>query len=374
MYIRTIENEIRKKLFKNKVICLFGPRRSGKTTVAKDILKTYGSKGYYLNCENATERGYLVEGRPELLKNYLSDKTIIVLDEAQTLQNIGSILKLFVDTYPDIQLIATGSSSFDLANKVGEPLVGRAYEFFLSPLSYAELFDGKDNLSVSNSLSDILVYGSFPSVVTSGISEKIQELSQIANSYLYKDIFTFEEIKKPKLLEDLLKKLAFQIGREVSIHELAQKLEVNRKTIERYLGLLEKTFVIKRLYALKRNRRDEVGSAFKVYFCDNGVRNFITNSFNSIENRDDIGALFENYVVTERIKYWQNKKTYTPPMYFWRTYGQLEIDLIEEENSTFRAYECKWSNEKVVFTQFKESYPKNETFVIHKGNLREFLL
>lgn len=374
MYMRVIEKEIRSKLFKNKVICIFGPRRSGKTTVAKDILSSYGKDGYYLNCENAQEKSFLVEGKPEILKNYLSDKKIIVLDEAQTVENIGKILKLFVDTYPDIQIIATGSSSFDLANKVGEPLVGRAYEFFLSPLSFEELFLHKSKLEIKNSLSDILVYGSFPSVVTANVSDKIQELSQIANSYLYKDIFTFEEIKKPKLLEDLLKRLAFQIGKEVSIHELAQKLEVNRKTIERYLGLLEKTFVIQRLYSLKRNRRDEVGSSFKVYFCDNGVRNFITNSFNSIEHRDDIGALFENYVISERIKYWKNKKIYLPPIYFWRTYGQLEIDLIEEENDVLRAYEIKWSDEKVIFTQFKESYPGSETHIVSKDNLNQFLL
>lgn len=374
MFTRIIEEKIRQKLFNNKVICIFGPRRSGKTTVAKNILSSYGSKGYYLNCENSTEKNYLIEGRPELLKNYLSDKSIIVLDEAQTVENIGAILKLFVDTYPEIQILATGSSSFDLANKVGEPLVGRAHEFFLSPLSYAELYIGKSKLEVLNSLSDTLVYGSFPSVVMSDKSDKVAELSQIANSYLYKDIFTFEEIKKPKLLEDLLKRLAFQIGREVSIHELAQKLDVNRKTIERYIGLLEKTFVIKRLYSFKRNRRDEVGSSFKVYFCDNGIINFITNSFNSIENRNDVGALFENYVITERIKYWQNKKTYVPPMYFWRTYGQLEIDLIEEENGILRAHEIKWSDEKVVFTQFKESYPENETHVISREVLGDFLL
>ena len=353
MYQRIIENKIREKLFKGKIICLFGPRRSGKTTLSKKILTDYGESGYYMNCENIHERAYLLPGEPDVLKRYLGNKKIVVIDEAQTIEHIGTVLKVFVDTYPEIQIIATGSSSFELANRVGEPLVGRAWDFFLAPLSFKEIFEDKGLHEINKTFEEILIYGSFPSVVSSKIEDKISSLSQIANNYLYKDIFTYEQIRKPKILEDLLHLLAFQVGNEVNTTELAKKLEIGRPTIERYLQLLEKTFVIQRLYSLKRNRRDEIRSAFKVYFHDNGVRNYLINSFNNLKLRNDIGALFENYFVMERIKYHQQKTGWLPLMYFWRTHSQLEIDYIEEQNGLFKAFECKWSEEKAGFTELK---------------------
>jgi hypothetical protein len=374
IYQRYLENEIKKRLFEGKVICLFGPRRSGKTTLAKKILSEYGNEGYYLNCEDARERSYLIPGNPDILKNYISGKKIIVLDEAQTVENIGIVLKVFVDTYPEIQLIATGSSSFELANRVGEPLVGRAWDFFLPPLAFEELFVNKGGLEVNRELPSFLVYGSYPQVVNSlSKEEKILSLGQIANNYLYKDIFVYEQIRKLKILEDLLKTIAFQISKEVSITELSKHLNTARPTIERYLWLLEKTFVIKRIYSLKRNRRDEIRSNFKIYFYDLGVRNYIINSLNELENRNDIGELFENYFVMERIKYHYHHHMFLPLMYFWRTHSQLEVDYIEEKDSNFEAFECKWKNKIVSFTEFKKSYPNSNTYVVHKDNIQDFL-
>lgn len=374
MYQRIIEEQIKKRLFSGKIICIFGPRRSGKTTLAKKILIEYGEDGYYMNCEDIRERSYLLPGEPNVLKKYLGSKKIVVIDEAQTIENIGIVLKVFVDTYPEIQIIATGSSSFELANRVGEPLVGRSWDFFLSPLSFKEIFANKDNAEIQKNFEDILIYGSFPSVVSTNTEDKIVSLSQIANNYLYKDIFTYEKIKKPKILEDLLHLLAFQVGNEVNITELGKKLEIGRPTVERYLQLLEKTFVIKRLYSLKRNRRDEIRSAFKVYFYDNGVRNYLINSFNNIKMRNDIGALFENYFVMERIKYHQQKTNRLPLIYFWRTHSQLEVDYIEEQDGMFKAFECKWNSDKVIFTEFKKAYPNSETFVVNFKNIQDFLL
>ena len=377
MYIfkRFIEQKISEKLFKGSVICVFGPRRSGKTTLVKKILEDFKNDGYYMNCENIQERQYLVLGEPDILKKYINGKKIIVLDEAQTVENIGKILKVFVDTYPEIQIIATGSSSFELANRLGEPLVGRSWDYFLYPLSFEEIFEDKENYTIEKKFEDLLIFGSYPMVVNAKQDEKIQTLGQIANNYLYKDIFTFEQIRKPKILEDLLKMLALQVGNEVSVNELAQKLEIGRPTIERYLSLLEKTYVIKRLYTLKRNLRDEIRGNFKVYFYDLGIRNYIINSFNSVDLRNDIGPLFENYFIMERIKFQNNHKGFLPAIYFWRTYSQKEIDFIEEENGFFHLFECKWSskNTKTSFADFKKTYPNSEGEIIHKENIDQFL-
>jgi predicted AAA+ superfamily ATPase len=283
------------------------------------------------------------------------------------------VLKVFVDTYPEVQIIATGSSYFELANRIGEPLVGRAWDFFLAPLAFAEIFYDTHEQQATRQLEELLIYGSFPAVVTSPSKDKIATLGQIANNYLYKDIFTYEQIRKPKILEDLLKLLALQLGNEVSVTELSNNLQIGRPTVERYLQLLEKTFVIKRLYTLKRNRRDEMRSAFKIYFYDTGVRNYLINNFNPASLRNDIGFLFENYFIMERIKYHHQTSGILPPMYFWRTYKQMEIDYIEEHNGILQAFECKWGNKKVSFGEFQKSYPASETHVVHRENIGEFL-
>ncbi len=369
IFERTIEKPLKNSLFKGKIVCLYGPRQAGKTTLSKKILSLFGNDGYYLNCEDARERNYLVIGRPDILKNYVSDKKIVVLDEAQSIENIGQILKVFVDTYPEIQLVATGSSSFELANTVGEPLVGRSIDFFLYPLSVAELILAYGQQEVVKNIDNFIRFGTYPAVVASSKKE-IENLSSIANNYLYKDIFTFERIRKPKIIEDLLKLIALQIGSEVSLNELAQKLEVSRQTIERYLELLEKSFVLKRLYSLKRNLRNEIRGNFKIYFYDLGVRNYLINNFNNLEIRNDTGALFENFFIMERIKYHHNSKNYIPPVYFWRTYQQQEIDYIEEADGMLKVFECKLNNKKhkKIPGLFLKNYPESNYTIVTKTN------
>ncbi len=377
LFERAIEKRLRANLFKGKIICLYGPRRSGKTTLVKKILEEFSDDGYYLNCEDARERNHLVIGRADILKTYVDSKKIVVLDEAQTVEHIGTILKLFVDTYPEIQLIATGSSSFDLANRIGEPLVGRAYEFLLYPISVGELVTAYNKQEVIKNSENFLRFGMYPSIIDSTGPEKINLLSAIASNYLYKDIFTFEHIRKLKLLEDLLKLLALQIGSEVSLNELAGKLEVSRPTVERYLELLEKTYVIRRLYTLKRNIRNEIRGNFKVFFYDLGVRNYLINNFNTMETRTDSGALFENFFIMERIKYHHNTYGYLPLIYFWRTYDQKEIDFVEEQNGKFTLFECKLNTVKRntrAFTAFKVAYPESAYTDVTVSNFVEYLL
>ncbi len=371
-YDRFLEKKVVSSLFKGKVICIFGPRRSGKTTLVKEILMKYGAESYYLNCENLQERQYLVAHDPKKLKDYLPNKRLIVLDEAQTIEDIGTILKVFVDTYPEVQLIATGSSSFELANRTGEPLVGRSQTFFLYPLSFAEISAKQGMQEATKQLQTWLRFGMYPAVVNAtSDEEKIAQLNNIATGYLYKDIFTFERLRKPRLIEDLLKLLALQMGSEVSLNELAQKLDTSRQTIERYLDLLEKAFVIRRLHTLARNLRNEIRGNFKVYFFDIGIRNTIVNAFGTLENRLDIGILFENFFIMERMKKQEQEQGYLPPSYFWRTHTQKEIDYLEEKDGMFTAFECKWSERKKSSPAkklFIETYPGSTYTIVTPGN------
>jgi uncharacterized protein len=373
-YIRTLEENIKTKLFKNKVICIFGPRRAGKTTLSKKILSGFlPEQSLYLTCEDLSVRAVLVEGNAGILRSFIATARIVVLDEAQTVENIGAILKLFVDTYPDIQLLVTGSSSFELSNRIGEPLVGRTFDFFLAPLSYEELL--QDNEYKMFALEKTLLFGSYPQVVTATELDRTIELSQITNSYLYKDIFTFENIKKPKVLEDLLILLAHQIGSEINPVELATILKVSRQTVLRYIELLEKSYVIRRLFLIKRNKRDGVkNDKCKIYFYDLGIRNMIIQDFRPLPERSDIGALFENYFIIERMKYFWNHYLLLPSYYFWRNKNQYEVDLIEERNSQIYAYECKWTDAKVTFTSFLKSYPTSKAVVVHRNNVQDYLL
>lgn len=376
IYHRTLEKAIKDSLFQGKVLCIFGPRRSGKTTLAKELLSTYGTDGYYLNCENLQERQYLLPNDPERLKNHLENKKIVVFDEAQTVEGIGTILKVFSDTYPDIQLIATGSSSFELANRTGEPLVGRSKTFFLYPLSYEEIIATLNTPSHAI-LEQSLLFGSYPAVAKAKTqAEKITQLSSIATGYLYKDIFTFERIRKPRLIEDLLKLIALQLGSEVSMNELAQTLGVGRPTVERYLELLEKAFVIRRLHALKRNLRNEIKGNFKVYFFDLGIRNYIINAFGPLDTRMDVGPLFENYFIMERMKKMENQQGYLPPVYFWRTHAGQEIDYIEEKDGNLASFECKWNPraaKQTPPTAFITAYPNSTFSCVTSENFNKFL-
>ncbi|KKT55714.1 hypothetical protein A3G55_01155 [Candidatus Giovannonibacteria bacterium RIFCSPLOWO2_12_FULL_44_25] len=378
MYQRFIQKPIENRLFKSKIIVIYGPRQAGKTTLSEAILKKFGDDGLYLNCEVDSVKRELSKIEPAQLKNFFGSKKIIVLDEAQIIPNIGLVLKTFIDAYKDIQIIATGSSSFDLSNNIKESLTGRSIEFNLLPLSIGEVV-AHDGLPSLRSFEEILFrFGLYPNVYNNKDDQNAmhREIENIQSNYLYKDILMLEDIRKPKILEDLLQLLAFQIGNEVSLNEIAQKIGVSVVTVDRYIDLLEKTFVIYRLKALSRNQHNEVRHSFKVYFIDIGIRNAIIQNFNPLSVRDDVGKLFENIFIIERLKkamYAEEFKNY----FFWRTYDQKEIDFIEESEGMLFAFECKYSEGKIknaTRNTFLKSYPKSDIKIITKDNYTDFLI
>jgi len=373
MIFRTLQNEIESRLFKGKTILLFGPRQTGKSTLIHAILSSQNKSFLYLNGDEADVRDILSETTSTKLRNLVGPHTLVFINEAQRIPGIGLTLKLFTDQMPEIQVIATGSSSFDLSNKVNEPLTGRKYAFHLYPMSFAEMVQHHGLLAEKRLLEQRLIYGSYPEIVTHPGAE-IERLKLLAGSYLYQDILMLEQVKKPVLLEKLLKALALQIGSEVNYHELAQMVGADNKTVEKYIDLLEKSFVIFRLPALNRNVRNEIKKGKKIYFYDCGIRNAIINNFSLASQRTDIGALWENYVIAERRKYLAYKNM-NVDAYFWRTSQQQEIDLIEESGDTIQAFEIKWNpHSKAKFPlTFRTNYPQASTHVVNPGNLEEFV-
>lgn len=364
IFKRAIESKIRERLFKNRAILIFGPRQAGKTTLAKTLLETFGKDGAYFNCELAEVRGHFIIGKPKEIKALVRDARVVVFDEAQTIQDIGAIMKAFIDTHPDIQVIATGSSSFDLANKINEPLTGRAFEFTLYPLSLPEIRGAYSDIALPE-LYELMRLGSYPAVVAekdTHIKEDI--LKNLATNYLYKDVYTYESIKNPRIFESLIQMLALQVGSLVSVNELSQALGISRATVEKYLRLLEQSYVIKIVRSFSRNHRNEIKKAFKVYFLDVGVRNAIIGDVSAVPQRADRGFIFENFFATERIKA-LSLETFPSNLMFWRTRSGDEIDFVEESSGHIRAYECKWSSvEQVRFTSFSRMYPHANTTVV----------
>jgi predicted AAA+ superfamily ATPase len=366
IFQRTLQPIIAKQLFKGKMIVLLGPRQSGKTTLSKELIKPFADKGAYFDCQLSEVRRHFVLGEPDQLLPLIGNKKIVVFDEAQTIQDIGSILKIFFDTYPSIQIIATGSSSFDLANKIKEPMTGRAYEFTLLPLSTKEIASVK--IINESILHETMLYGSYPAVVAATTKEdKLLAIRSIATNYLYKDVFTFEAIRNPKAFEDLLRALALQIGSLVSINELAQTLGITRTTINRYLRLLEQAFVIKRLYGFSNNPRNELKKACKIFFLDTGVRNVLVDIISPLNNRIDRGTIFENFFITERMKIGATE-TFPPEIMFWRSRAGEEIDVIERSGPHITAFECKWTKQPVIFKKFLKAYPSAITSVVSPSN------
>jgi len=367
MYIfkRKIEDKILKSLKKRGIIILVGPRQSGKTTLVKKIANDLS--GSYFNCERADVRRYFVEGKPEILLELIGNKKLVIFDEAQTIENIGIILKLFYDTYPERKIIATGSSSFELANKIKEPMTGRAFEYTLLPLSLDEI---KIKKKIDRkTLNEIMIFGCYPSVINAKTTEdKIEELHKIATNYLYKDVFTFEEIRSPKVFEDLLIHLAWSLGSTISTLKLARELGVATDTVERYIRLLEQAFVIKRVYSFSRNYANELKKAYKIYFYDIGVRNTLVNLDVDIEGRSDKGFLFEALFFSEINK--ENTVKISPSkINFWRTRNKVEIDFIETEGDRISAYECKWVNMDVSFSLFKKYYSNAKVKIVTPDSL-----
>lgn len=368
LFSRDIEPHIQSVLFKNKMVVILGPRQSGKTTLAKKIIDVYGGQGAYYDCQLAEIRQHFVVGRPEMLLSLTQNKKIVVFDEAQTIQDIGTVLKVFHDTYPGAQIIATGSSSFDLANKIKEPMTGRAFEFLLLPLSLPEVRAAYPGMNEVD-LFSIMQFGSYPEVVAAEtVNKKLFAIKNIATNYLYKDVFVFEDIRNPKVFEDLLKMLALQVGSTVSVNELAQGLGVTRTTVNRYLRLLEQAFIIKRIFSFSNNPRNEIKKAFKVYFLDVGVRNALVDIASPMETRADRGAIFENFFVAESMKK-GSLEIFPPEIMFWRTRAGQEIDVIEKSGVKIFAYECKWQEQVTVPHAFKIAYPQASFACITTKNI-----
>lgn len=373
MINRTLLTDIQRRLFQGKAIILFGPRQCGKSTLIEDMLKD--KEHLYLNGDDADIREQLTNTSATRLKTIVGGYKIVFIDEAQRIPNIGLTLKLFTDQLKDIQVIATGSSAFELSSRVNEPLTGRKFEFMLYPFCFAEMVAYHGYIQERRFLEHRLIYGYYPEIVTKGADEKVL-LKSLAGSYLYKDLLMLEQIKKPLILEKLLKALALQVGSEISYQEIAQTIGSDGKTVDKYIDLLEKTFVVFRLPALNRNVRNEIKKGKKVYFYDCGIRNAIINNFNPVTSRTDVGALWENYIISERMKF-LNYSNIDAKQYFWRTTQQQEIDLIEEhEAGQLKAFEFKWGkNDKVRFPQtFTDNYPGAQTLVVSPDNLEEFIL
>ena len=370
---RMLEKNIVKKFFKGKAILILGPRQVGKTTLVKYLTRKFTDSLLFLNGDEADVREFLTNTTSSALKKIIGKNKVIVIDEAQRIENIGLTLKLLVENFPSRQIIATGSSSFELSNKINEPLTGRKFEYHLYPLSFHEMSNHTSLLEERRLLEHRLIYGYYPEVVTSSGEEK-DILRELSGSYLYKDIFSFEQIKKPMLLEKLLQALALQIGSEVTYQELGRLVGADCVTVERYIDLLEKTFVIFKLPSLSRNIRNEIKKGRKIYFYDCGIRNAIIKSFNPLSMRQDVGALWENFLISERIKsnHYSNKWVNA---YFWRNHAQQEIDYIEEYEGKFHAYEFKWNpKKKAKFSKsFINGYPDSDTEVISTENFDSFV-
>ena len=370
---REIQGKIEKDLWKEKIIIVYGARQVGKTTLVNQILKNYSEEAEYYNCEESDVAEGLSAGTSTALKNFFGEKKLIILDEAQKIRDIGVKLKLLIDNYPEMQIIATGSSSFELANIINEPLTGRFYSYQLYPFSLFELKQIYSEMEINRLLERFLRIGLYPEITKLGEQEARKQISLIANNYLFKDIFTFQEVRNPEVLTKLTQMLALQLGNEVSLEELANSLGVSIETVERYIILLERAFVIFRLPAFSRNLRTEIKKNRKIYFYDCGIRNALIRNFNSLDLRSDVGALWENFCITERMKANQ-RKNLSPNQYFWRTYSQKEIDYLEEGDGKLSAFEFKWNRKKMkVPKEFLDAYDNAEFKIISRDNYLEFL-
>ena len=373
MIERFLYKSIEDKLFKGKIIILAGARQVGKTTLLKQILRN--KEGVlWLNGDEMQVQNLFNNASADRLLSEFGNNKIVILDEAQRIKDIGLRLKLIADADCDIQMIATGSSAFELANKVNEPLTGRKWEYQMFPLSFGEMVAHHGKMKEMRMLPKRIVYGYYPEVVTNEGNE-IEILKLLTDAYLYKDILSWENIKHPDKLQTLLRALAYQVGSQVSFNELSQMCSLDSKTVERYITLLEQCYIIFRLPSFSRNLRHELKASRKIFFYDNGIRNALIADYTAPEIRQDIGALWENFVVSERIKCneyyrrWVNR-------YFWRTTQQQEIDYLEEGGGKLHAYEIKWNPRKkaTITKTFMDAYPDTGFKVITPENIAEFLL
>lgn len=375
MYIpqKQIEN-LRQLIKPGKVMVIYGPRRVGKTTLLKKYLEKENNSVLFVNGDDIIVRQYLESQSIQTLRDFVGDHRLLVVDEAQYVEKIGLNLKLIVDHIPEITVIVTGSSSFDLARDVGEPLTGRKYVLKLFPLSQMEISKIEKRHETTASLESRLIYGSYPEVVLIRDNRRREDyLREFIQSYLFKDILALEGIRYANKLVRLLQLLAFQIGKQVSFAELGKQLSMSKNTVERYLDLLEKVFVIYRHSGFSRNLRKEITKTQRYFFYDTGVRNALIGNFNPLAVRNDLGELWENYIITERMKRQEYLRKVTNS-YFWRTYDKKEIDLVEEREGRLFGYEVKWKKERVKIPRdWTSGYPDAAFEVIHRENYLKFI-
>lgn len=371
MITRTLFSELEKRLFQGKAIILLGSRQTGKTTLIQALMENRDSH-VLLNCDEALVRQQLEDANLSELRRIAGKNRFVFIDEAQRVKNIGLVLKLFTDQIPDVQLLVSGSSALELANEINEPLTGRKWEYRLFPISWQEFSNHLGYLEAQKQLELRLIFGMYPDVINHPGDEE-EVLSQLNDSYLYKDLLAYKGIRKPEILEKLLRALALQIGNEISYNELSKIVQVDKNTVSSYIDLLEKVFIVFRLPAFSRNMRKEISRGRKIYFYDNGVRNAVISNFNSLELRTDKGALWENFLISERIKalhYHRKHRNH----FFWRTTDQREIDFIEESGGKVYGYEFKWSPDaKVRLSRAFQKKYEAKMKVIHRRNFHDFV-
>jgi len=373
---RILTNKVLKAIEPGKVAVVYGPRQVGKTTLLSELSKKLNEPHLKINGDQLKYREVLSSEDNQKLRGFIGNNKILIIDEAQRVPNIGLNLKIIVDNFSEVKLLVTGSASLDLAGKVSEPLTGRKKTFMLYPVSYQEIEKWQGSFEARQQLERWLIFGAYPEALTIESRRQREDyLAELVSSYLYKDMLDFGDIKKSDKIVDLLRLLAFQIGQEVAISELASNLALDRVTVEKYLDLLEKSFVIYKIGGFSRNLRKEIAKTDRYYFYDNGVRNALIENFNDIKLRGDKGQLWENFLLVERLKLNQNlgrRANY----YFWRTYDQKEIDLIEEREGKIYGFEFKWQGKirPIVEKEFTQAYKGAEVETVNQDNFTDFLV
>ena len=373
MVYRLIKEQVEKRLYRGKVIIVVGPRQVGKTTLLRMLTADTNRKVVVWNCDEPDVRRKLAEPSSTQLGAETANADLILIDEAQRVHNIGITLKLLVDNYPEKQVVVTGSSAIELSNSINEPLTGRKYEYVMYPFSAEELIREFGATEERRMLERRLVYGSYPEVVNLAGEER-ETLTNLVSSYLYKDIFSFQDVRKPEIIEQLLQALALQVGSEVSFNELGRLLGLTSITIQRYIDLLEKSYVVFHLRSFSRNVRNELKKSRKIYFYDNGVRNALIGDYKPLSLRNDTGALWENYVISERMKHNAYSGFYGKS-YFWRTQQQQEVGYLEDYDGVLHAYEFKWNpvRQPRLTDTFAKGYPDHTFAVVTPENYQGFV-
>lgn len=373
MIYRLIKEQIEKRLYRGKVVIIVGPRQVGKTTLLRMLTADTDRKVVVWNCDEPDIRRKLAEPSSTQLGAETANADLILIDEAQRVQNIGITLKLLVDNYPEKQVVVTGSSAIELSNSINEPLTGRKYEYVMFPFSAEELIKEFGATEEKRMLEHRIIYGSYPEVVNL-VGEERETLTNLVSSYLYKDIFSFQDVRKPEIIEQLLQALALQVGSEVSFNELGRLLGLTSITIQRYIDLLEKSYVVFHLRSFSRNVRNELKKSRKIYFYDNGVRNALIGDYKPLALRNDTGALWENYIISERMKHNAYSGFYGKS-YFWRTQQQQEVDYLEDYDGVLHAYEFKWNpvRQPRLTDTFAKGYPDHTFTVVTPENYQDFV-